>query len=417
MGPIYRVAARLLHRLPYPGGTLTDSLAGRRGAAERWRAWAGARGDGMLLWAHAASVGESLALVPVVDRLRVRLRNPRVILTHTSPSLADHGPARAFERTDFLPLDEPGPLTDVLDALRPTLLLFSRSDLWPELVARAAGRGIPVAVAGGAVRARSGRLRAPAVWALRSVHRMVAWVGAVSADDAARWLRLGVPAGRIAVTGDPRHDQVAERVPDLRPAARWNDGRRGASPTLVAGSVEPEDDAVLAGAARLAGSSWRWLVVPHTTDARRLAGIESAFRNQGVAVARWDGTSAPPPGGVTVLVRPGLLADLYYAADAAYVGGGFRDGALHAACEAAVVALPIVAGPRLSTVRDGALLERAEAACPVADALALARQLGAWAVSPGRRRAQGLNGRGALETGAAGRTVRALTELVGVNPE
>jgi 3-deoxy-D-manno-octulosonic-acid transferase len=413
MDRIYRAAARLLHRLPYPAGTLARSLAGRRGAGERWRGWAAGRGSGTLLWAHAASVGESLALVPVVERLRVRLRDVRVILTHTSPSVADHGPGRAFHRIDYLPLDEPRPMTDALDALRPALLLFSRSDLWPELVTRAAGRGIPVAVSGGIVRARSGRLRGPAAWALRSMHRRVAWVGAVSGEDATRWRRLGVPADRVVVTGDPRHDQVAERVPDLRPAALWAGGRPGGWLTLVAGSIEPDDDAVLAEAARLAGSAWRWLVVPHATGHDRLAQVESAFRNRGVSVARWDGTSAAPAGGVTLFTRQGLLADLYYAADAAWLGGGFRDGSLHAACEAAVVGVPIVAGPRLSTARDGALLEQAGAATPVADAGALARQLTAWGQSPERRRDQGLRARGALETGAAGRTAHAVATLIG----
>jgi 3-deoxy-D-manno-octulosonic-acid transferase len=168
MGPAYRAAARVLHRLPYPRGTLATSLAGRRAAAARWRAWAaGARGDDPLIWAHAASVGESLALQSVVARLRARERHLRVVLTHTSPSVTVHPAFRDFDRTDYLPLDEPGPVAAVLDALRPALLLFSRGDLWPELVAGAAARRIPVAVAGGMVRPRSGRLRAPALWALR----------------------------------------------------------------------------------------------------------------------------------------------------------------------------------------------------------------------------------------------------------
>ena len=415
MGPAYRAAARVLHRLPYPPGTLATSLAGRRTAAARWRAWAaGARGDGPLIWAHAASVGESVALQSVVARLRARARHLRVVLTHTSPSVAAHPPFHDFDQTDYLPLDEPGPVAEVLDALRPALLLFSRGDLWPELVAGAADRGIPVAVAGGMVRPRSGRLRAPAVWALRSMHRVISWVGAAGDGDAERWRWLGVPADRVTVTGDPRHDQVVERIPDLRPAARWRSGMRGAARTLVAGSVEPADDAVLADAAHRAGDAWHWLVVPHEPDARRVRRVEAAFRRRGVTVAPWDAESAPPAAYVTVLARRGLLADLYWAGDAAWLGGGFRDGGLHAVCEAAVVGLPIAAGPLLSTVRDGALLERAGGAVPAADAAALVALLHAWAASPARRWHDGLAARAALETGAAERTTGALTRLSGL---
>ena len=416
MGPAYRAAARVLHRLPYPPGTLATSLAGRRAAAARWRDWAaGARGDGPLIWAHAASVGESLALQSVVARLRARARHLRIVLTHTSPSVATHPPFRDFDRTDYLPLDEPGPVAAVLDALRPALLLFSRGDLWPELVAGAAARRIPVAVAGGMVRPRSGRLRAPAVWALRPMYRVVAWVGAAGEGDAERWRRLGVPPDRITVTGDPRHDQVAERIPDLRLAARWRSGPRGAVLTVVAGSVEPADDALLADAAGRAGDAWHWLVVPHDPDVRRVGRVEAAFRRRGVTVASWDAESAPPPATqVTVLARRGLLADLYWAADAAWVGGGFRDGGLHAVCEAAVVGLPVAAGPFLASVRDGALLERAGSAVPVADAGALVAMLDAWAASPARRWDDGLAARGALETGAAERTAGVLARLAGL---
>jgi 3-deoxy-D-manno-octulosonic-acid transferase len=415
MGSAYRTAARVLHRLPYPPGTLATSLAGRRAAAARWHAWAaGARGDGPLIWAHAASVGEGLALQSVVARLRARARHLRVVLTHTSPSVVAHPPFHEFDRTDYLPLDEPRPLAEVLDALRPALLLFSRGDLWPELVAGAAARRIPVAVAGGMVRPRSGRLRAPALWALRPMHRVVAWVGAAGDGDAERWRRLGVPADRVTVTGDPRHDQVAERIPDLRPAARWRSGPRGAALTLVAGGVEPADDVVLADAARRAGDAWHWLVVPHDPNPRRVERVEAAFRRRGVTVAPWDAESALPAAHVTVVARRGLLADLYWAADAAWVGGGFRDGGLHAACEAAVVGLPIAAGPLLSTVRDGALLEQAGGAEPVSEAGALVTLLDAWAASPGRRRVDGLAARAALETGASARTAGKLARLSGL---
>jgi 3-deoxy-D-manno-octulosonic-acid transferase len=182
----------------------------------------------------------------------------------------------------------------------------------------------------------------------------------------------------------------------------------------VAGSIEPEDDGPLADAVRLTGDEWRWLLVPHATTPGRLDQVESAFRERGVAVARWDGGSAPPPGPVTLLARQGLLADLYYAADAAWVGGGFRAGGLHAACEAAAVAVPILAGPLLATVRDGRLLARAGAATPVDRPAAAARRLRDWAAGPSRRVAEGLRGRAALEAGAAGRTAEALAAIAGL---
>jgi 3-deoxy-D-manno-octulosonic-acid transferase len=119
---------------------------------------------------------------------------------------------------------------------------------------------------------------------------------------------------------------------------------------------------------------------------------------------------------VTLVPRAGLLADLYWAGDAAYVGGGWKSGGLHAVCEPAAAGLPVAAGPRLSGARDGALLEAAGGAFPAGSVEALVALLDAWAASPERRRDEGLAARAALETGAAERTVQALSRIAPLMP-
>lgn len=407
MGPAYRAAARVIHRLPFRRGTLTASLAGRRGAARRWHAWAEAeRADGPLVWAHAPSVGEALALHPILARLRARLPALQVALTHTSPSLAGHPVPAVYAHVDYLPLDEPAPIATTLEALRPALLLFGRGDLWPELVTRAAGAGVPIAVAAGTVRPESGRLHWIARRVLQPVHTAVTWVGAVSPIDADRWRRLGVARASVEVTGDPRHDQVVERVPDPRAAL----GLAAAGPfTVVAGSVEPADEPVVAGAAaRHAGGGWQWLVVPHDPTPQTVDRLQRTLRRAGVAPRADD---APGPG-VVVIRRRGVLADLYLAADAAYVGGACRPGRLHAVCEPAAFGVPLAAGPHLASVRDGALLAAAGAAVAVGNAAALARVLGRWARDAQERRRAGLAGRAVFDVGAAERTAGRLATLL-----
>jgi 3-deoxy-D-manno-octulosonic-acid transferase len=415
MGPAYRLAARIVHRLPWPSGTLADSLAGRREADLNWTVWAMRnKPDGPLIWAHAASVGEAMTLVPVVTRLRVRTGRLTVILTHTSPSL-DGRQVPGFDHIDFLPLDEPGCVAAALSILKPSLLLFGRGDLWPELITQASGTGIPIAVAGAMVRAGSARLRWPARAALARVHRAVTWVGAISPEDAERWRRLGVPAERITVTGDPRHDQVVERIPDLRPARRWR-AATGPALTVVAGSTEPDDDEILAEAAANTGDQWRWLVIPHDGSDRRAPEVEAAFRRRGLPVTLWDGRENPNSALVTVVSRPGLLADLYWAGDVAWVGGGGTAGLVHAVCEPAAASLPVLAGPHLGTVRDGTLLAGAGGAAAARDAEALAARLAHWAAAPEARRRAGLAARAALDAGAAGHTAARIRQLLGRQP-
>ena len=373
-----------------------------------------------MVWAHAASVGEQQVLEPVLARLTRARPDLRVVLSHTSPSVAHTIPPAAVCHRDYLPWDTPAPIAWALDAVRPSLLLFGRGDLWPELVRAAGARGIPIAVVGATVRPGSARLWAPARRALRATHRAVAWLGAVTPADAGRWRRLGVPSDRITVTGDPRHDRLLERVANPAPAGTvrtWAEGR----PVLVAGSVEPEDDAVLAPAlARVAGTGpdLRAVIVPHVPSETRIGRIKRALTSHGLTAEIWRGPPEviAPATPVLIVGAHGLLADLYLGADLAYVGGGFRRERLHSVAEAAVVGLPVIVGPLWDGAADaeplvtsgGALVLRADDATT-----ALASAMSRLASHPDERSNRGLAARATLTAGASGTTADALLGLLG----
>ncbi len=415
----YRTLARVAHRLPYPARVLRASLDGRRDAAARWQAWAGAaRSTAPLIWVHGASVGELQAIEPIIVRLRHAVRAVHVILTHTSPSVASRTAPWGVDQRDFLPLDEPAHLAPVFAALRPALLVFSRGDLWPELVHQAEVHHVPVAVVGGTVRPASRRLAGAARWFLRPTHRAVTWVGAASPDDASRWIRAGVRADRVAVTGDPRHDHILERVPTLGPGRAVEAWARGA-PVFVAGSTEPSDDAVLVEAiARLSHSDppVRALIVPHDASPRRVANVRAAFAARAIPVARWDDARAPLPDAPVVIVGVyGLLADLYLAASVAYVGGGFRERQLHATAEPAAVGIPVMVGDRWRGALDvGVMVETGGAiALPRRHpGVALAETVGRLVRNDDERIRRGLAARAVLCQGAAAWSVDALLRLL-----
>lgn len=411
----YRIVARVAHRLPYPPGALRASLSARRGAAARWRAWAQeARGANPLIWTHAASVGELCAIEPVLGRLRRALPGISVVFSHTSPSLSGIAVPPTVAHRDFLPLDEPAHLGPTLDALRPAVLVFSRGDLWPELVQQATARGVPSMVVGGTVRPTSHRLRGPARSLLTAMHRSIAWVGAVTDDDAGRWIHLGVPSDRVTVTGDPRHDHILERIPSLEPAravAAW----AGADPVFAAGSVEPSDDDVLAEALhRLGDQSWRirTVIVPHDPSPRRVRTLRGALAQRRVRTDVWEGPPHPLPGTPAVIVTThGLLADLYLAASVAYVGGGFRRGRLHATAEPAAFAIPLIVGPRWQGGADVSALLTAGGALdlpPRNAGFVLAGLVRRLLQQHGERERRGLAARAALGCGAPALSVNAV---------
>jgi 3-deoxy-D-manno-octulosonic-acid transferase len=371
-----------------------------------------------LLWAHAASVGEQQVLEPVLSRIRRARPDVRIVQTHTSPSVVTTPPPAAVCRRDYLPWDEPASIAGTMDALAPALLLFGRGDLWPELVASAAARGVPVAVAGATVRADSARLRTPVRLVLHNAYRPVSWLGAATAADAERWSRLGVPVARIVVTGDPRHDRILERTADLGPGAAvraW----AGDAPVLVAGSVEPGDDGVLAAAIGTlvrAAADIRVVVVPHDVSAKRLATCRSALEARSIATLAWEGPPGViPEGHVAIVAAWGLLTDLYLGADLAYVGGGFRRGGLHAVAEPAAVGLPVIVGPRWQGAADADAMVSHGGAVPLPPgdaAAALARIVSELAAAPAERARRGLAARATLAGGASRATADAVLALL-----
>ncbi|MDH4043252.1 MAG: hypothetical protein OEW06_02245 [Gemmatimonadota bacterium] len=413
---LYRVVARLGHRLPVPHGTLRASLAGRRGAAGRWVAWAADhRTKGPCIWAHAASVGEQQAIEPVLSRLARARPDATIILTHTSPSILRTVTPGAVCQRDYLPRDEPAPVVRMLDALHPALLLFSRGDLWPELVHQAARRNIPVTVVGATVRPRSLRLGRVPRAVLRHTLRDVTWLGAATPDDADRWATLGVLPERIAVTGDPRHDRLLERIADPRPATTVR-ARAGADPVLVAGSVEPsDDDALLEALSRVlhAGIPLRTVIAPHDPTERRIAALLAKLAARSLIAGSWPGPrSAPvlPAASAVVTTAQGLLADLYLAADIAYVGGGFRAARLHSIAEPAAVGLPVLIGPRWAGSTDAEPMVASGGAIPIANdhGHSLAESILRLVRDPTERTRRGLAARGVLRAGAARASTAAL---------
>jgi 3-deoxy-D-manno-octulosonic-acid transferase len=282
-----------------------------------------------------------------------------------------------------------------------------------------------VAIVAGTVSPGSGRLRWPARSLLRSGYRVVAAAAAVSDGDATRLARLGVPADRIRMLGDPRFDSVLERVALLDPSdplLRFGQG----APTMVAGSTWPPDETVVlrafAGVLRRSGSA-RLILVPHEPSEAHLAAVERSASTLGLAPpVRLSQAVGPVP--LLLVDRVGALAALYGAGSMAYVGGGFGRAGLHSVLEPAAWSVPVAFGPRWRNSRDAGLLLRAQGAAALPSgglgpaARALEKQWNNWITDEAGRQDQGRSARRVVESevGAAERSAKMLIELISSRP-
>ncbi|MBX6363475.1 MAG: hypothetical protein IRZ00_06375 [Gemmatimonadetes bacterium] len=389
--------ARPLLRLAAPAGSkLARGIQGRSGAVERLEAWAARERDRRrrLVWVHAPSVGEALMAQAIVAALRARAPDLQLAFTFFSPSAERMAGRVGADVHDYLPWDIPADVERALAALAPAALAWVRTEAWPLLSAAAAARGARQALVNAVLPAGSSRLRAPSRLLLGPTYRRLDAVGAVSADDARRFSRLGVPLERTRVTGDARFDQVWRRVQALdREAPLIRRLRDPAALTLVAGSTwgPDEEHLVPALAAARRAARWRLVVAPHEPDEAHFAPLEARLDAAGLAharLARLEAAAGALPD-VVVVDRVGVLADLYAVADVAYVGGGFHAAGLHSVVEPAALGVPVLFGPRHQNAREAAELERAGGGLAVRDGEALAAALRGLAADAAQRAARG----------------------------
>jgi 3-deoxy-D-manno-octulosonic-acid transferase len=414
---VYRVAASLAERLAVvlPGGA--EAGRARRAAADKWIGWARSEPrPGPVVWVHGASVGEARAAAPVVRRLLARRPDVIVVHSYTSSSVPGAAPAFSAQRRDYLPTDSARVAARVLDAVRPSLFLNVRGDLWPAYLAAAAARGIPTAIIGAQVRPTSWRPRWPARSLYATMLPAVSLVGATTEGDAARWRRMGVRSDAIQVTGDPRHDEVLERVPEperIATLAAW--ASRG--PLVVAGSTEADDEeAVLLATTRLLNElpDARVAIVPHHPDGSTVQRIVHRCGGLRLGIETWADVGTPSAR-LVIVAAQGVLFDLFSLASVAYVGGGFRRGRLHAVVEPAALGVPVIVGPRSRASADLNLLTESGGAYALpfrSAADALANRWITWCTDRRARDEAGQAARASIPRGASERTAVALLAML-----
>lgn len=421
---LYAIAAKLAGLasgvIPPSDTKAAIAVRARHGIRRRYAAWAAEQRDRSrpLLWIHAPSVGEGLMARPVLTLVRSRQPATQLAYTFFSPSAEEFSRTLDVDFRDYLPFDSAGDMVAALDALAPKALVFSKVDVWPELVRQASRRGVRLGMISAALAARSGRRSSVARLLLHDAYALLDAVGAVDQATAERLVELGVRPEVIEVMGDTRFDQVWQRAAAADRSSGLLARLASERPTLVAGSTWPADEAPLLQAiarVRQRFPELRVILAPHEVTDAHIEPLVRWASQQSYAMSRVDEQPVTGEGADVVLVdRYGVLGDLYALASFAFVGGGFHDAGLHSVLEPAAFGAPVLFGPRHHNSRDAAMLLAAGAARAVKDATEIERALVQWLEEPSARRAAGARARTTVKegTGAAERSVKLVERLL-----
>jgi 3-deoxy-D-manno-octulosonic-acid transferase len=329
-----------LRRRAIRGKEITERLPERRGHGA-------ARPAGRLVWCHAASNGETLSLLPLLEALARQdpalsflvttgtVTSARLLDQRLSPALAPRTQHR------FLPLDVPRWVARFLDGWRPDLAVIVESELWPNMLAAADKRGVPLALVNARMSARSARGWAWAKGFARALLGRFALILAQTEADAARFSALAgreVPCwGNLKYAAPPLPADAAELA---RLSAAWA-GR----PIWLAASTHPGEDEIILGAHRMLAPAHPGLLTvivprhpPRGPDIAALAGDLPVAR-------RGAGQEAGPGVAVYVADTLGELGLFYRLARVALIGGSLVPHGGQNPLEAARLGCPILIGP------------------------------------------------------------------------
>ncbi len=365
----------------------TGRLAERRGIDPT------PRPAGRLIWLHAASVGETVSALPLVASLGRQDADLNFLITTgtvTSAALLQErlpGLDLGFRaRHRFVPLDVPAWVRRFLEHWRPDAAAFVESELWPNLIAGAAKRGIPLALVNARLSARSyrrWRMLAPGL-----AQRMLtsfSLVAARSVEDAERLAILGT--GRVEVPGDLK--RAAPPLPVDEAERLRLSALLGNRPRWLAASTHAGEEEIAAAVHRRLRQEFPDLltiIAPRHPErgediARKLGDLKPRRRALG---------EDPPPGGIWIVDTLGELGLFYRLAPIAFMGksltGRGGQNPFEAARLGAAIATGLHTGNFLVAV---ARLEAAGALTRIGDGDALAHWVGAMLRDPAKATAAG----------------------------
>lgn len=394
---MYRVATAALRGvsplLAFGSSKLARGIRGRRAAVPRLVHWGTTirDRDRPVAWFHAPSVGEGHQALAVARAMQMERPDLQVVYTHFSPSAEAFAERSGADVHAFLPWDQRSSVGAVLDALEPTVLIFTKTEVWPVLVEEAARRSIPVALVAGSVPAGAGRASRLGRRILGATWPRVDLVCADGPEDADRLLGLGARPSVVHEVGDPGIDSALGRLQaadtDAPHLALLGGGDR---PTLVAGSTWPSDEAVLLSAVervRVDRPDLRVVIAPHEPHPSHLRALRARCPADAVVASLTELEARGTADGVDVVLidRVGILAELYTLAAVAFVGGGYHGDGLHSVVEPAAARCPVVFGPRHGNSRTASGLLEVGGGATVPDAPALAATLRSWLQEPDLR--------------------------------
>ncbi|WP_044366970.1 lipid IV(A) 3-deoxy-D-manno-octulosonic acid transferase [Vibrio fluvialis] len=344
----------LMFAAPFLMWGLYRNKPGKPSVGKRWREHFGFTPPLQIqqppIWIHAVSVGETIAVTPLLKKLKARYPQTPILITTTTPTGAEQAQKLAgIAEHRYMPFDFPFALKRFIRQVKPSQLLIMETELWPNTLHTVAKAGIPITVINARLSERSCRRYGKFQAIFDLLAKNLSQILCQYPDDAKRFIRLGVDPEKIQVTGSIKFDiEISPNVQQDGNKLRQYLGIN--RPVWIAASThQGEDEQVLTAHKGIVAQYPDALLILVPRHPERFNAVFSLAKQQFHTVRRTEQTdqSLDKNSQVYLADTMGEMLTLIQASDICFMGGSLLGNKVggHNMLEPAALGKSILTGP------------------------------------------------------------------------
>ncbi len=306
------------------------------------------------LWVHASS-GEFEHAKFLIKSLKEKYPLQKIVVSYSSPSYFNaiknfKEKSKLIDGYFPLPVDLKGPTSSIIKRVNPKAVLFSRTDVWPELAHQLKAKKTPTFVFARMEKSKT-CFGEKLLYSL--TYKKIDSISFVSEEDKENFIQKFNPLSKnnLSVDGDPRVEEVLSRALKTRAQAPVH------SKILILGSVWSEDlKAIVPETLELLKnkSLEKVIIAPHEPSLKNINEIKKYFKDFSLSMFSEDPDLKAQ---VVIVDSLGVLFDLYSKAQVAFVGGSFKKK-VHSVIEPLAHGIPVLTGPMVSNNREAQMYSK-----------------------------------------------------------
>ncbi len=307
-----------------------------------------------VIWFHAASLGEFEQARPIIEQLKNKGKNYKIVVTFFSPS--GYEIRKDYPLADvvcYLPLDTKKNAKRFIKEVNPKLAVFIKYEFWPNLLNELKNKEIPTILVSGILREKQLFFKSYGGFMRKSLN---AFHHFFVQDVNSEKLLNSINFKNVTVAGDSRFDRVSKILKQdnhLDFISAFKDNKY----TIVAGSTWQEDEELLVHYINnKASENEKFIIAPHTIKSDSIEALQKAINKKSILYSDVISSSVDnflelKETQVFIIDTIGILTKIYAAADLAYVGGGLKTG-LHNILEPATFGIPVMIGYKYEKFKE-----------------------------------------------------------------